>query len=634
MRTLLLELRGVRTQDLNRQERRGRRDLRAAILGALVAIALLRPGTQPAIAVEPRVVSFGNTAVGSPSETQAVMVRNSGTAALRLGPPSIQGDQDFLYHTSCGQGVLDPGQSCEFDVVMRPTVHGQRVALLELPSNASEQPAQVTLSGAGTAVEGAILEPDPPFLDFDQPSGESAAMTLTLRSTGAEAARVQSIATEDSSPFTADRSCEGQSLEPGQSCAVTVTFGSDSAASTIGWLVVKHDGSDQELRIPLRGVTFVKAPPSPPPPPGELAVNPRMLPFKGTTERLPGPLPVEIVNAGQGPLHVLAADVVSRQTWFRVLGECAGAVLGPGSRCRLSVAFVGDRPGDYRDSLVVRTDDRTESVDLIASVAEVLRPQVSVFPPAMTLDSGPEKKPRGPDANLVTVTNVGQAPLRVERYDTTDPRFVVRAGGTPMPCQEGLVLGSRESCQVRVYFKSGAVGAVTGLLHFYDDAEGSPQKVSLQGLHSTPELGNLQVGPFDGNFGPVVVAGLRTAGKMAAFRPVASARPPRREVALTNAGPGALTISSVQLSGDPSFRLDAGQCEGRTLVRGDGCSVGVSFAPNSTRSAAATVIVNHNGGNAPGRLDFQGAGMNPISRRPSDVYTRPVKVSDEPPAIQ
>lgn len=77
-----------------------------------------RADEEPAFAVEPTSVSFGP--VGS--RDASVKVRNTGDVDLRLGTPTITGDDPDRFRVSEGtcNGVVDPGRSCELDVTFTP----------------------------------------------------------------------------------------------------------------------------------------------------------------------------------------------------------------------------------------------------------------------------------------------------------------------------------------------------------------------------------------------------------------------------------------------------------------------------------------------------------------------------------
>jgi hypothetical protein len=580
-------------------------------------LVALRPWAGPQMAVEPQRLVFGGTPIGSSSETQTITVRNTGSATLHVGSPSLQGDDDFSLSDDCGQGLVEPGQSCRIGVRLTPGQGGERIAFLTLTSDGSDQPVQVPLVGSGTPVEWARLEPDPPFLDFEQPSTEVVALPVALRSTGERPAEIRSIAT-DSPVFTADTGCEGRVLARGESCVVDVSFRPDSVDSTTAWLVVGHDGPHEELRIPLRGVAFPAEPPSLPPPPGRVAVSPEVLSFEGLRGQPPAERPLKIANVGDGPLRLLSTDVVEGQSSFVVRGACPGR-LEPRGACVLWVGVGLDRPGELRGSLAIRSDDRTIDVPLLAEIREPGRPRVSVSPRGLAFDEQGAVRGGGRGGNLVTVANEGDGPLLIERYATSDARrFAVSLEGTTRPCREGLELGPGERCELRVLLNPGGTGPGKGSLLIFDNADSSPQRVFLVAERHSPGLGNLQVGRFDPNFGPVLLGSLR---RMKASRVGTPPTTPSKAISLANLGPGPLRVTISEPS-DPDFRLDRGACESRALSRGEGCQITVAFDPRRTGPIWASVLINHDGSGGPQRLDFQGEGTNPNPQRLAPIRGR------------
>ena len=114
---------------------------------------------QPALAVEPEALDFGELTVGEASEVETVTIANGGTAAFTLRSleltGSAAGDFELAGTSTCSAGLeLAPGDECSADLVFTPAEEGARTAALEVVTGAG-QAVRVDLSGEGLPPPGA-----------------------------------------------------------------------------------------------------------------------------------------------------------------------------------------------------------------------------------------------------------------------------------------------------------------------------------------------------------------------------------------------------------------------------------------------------------------------------------------------
>lgn len=124
-------------------------------------VPLSGTGIQPAIAVAPATVAFGEQLVSSIGASRSLTVTNSGTGPLNVGRAVISGaaDDDYLVNDSGCSGGVAPGGECTITVRFAPTASGARAATLEVRSDAPGPAPSVSLSGTGTEA--------PPSNSFD-----------------------------------------------------------------------------------------------------------------------------------------------------------------------------------------------------------------------------------------------------------------------------------------------------------------------------------------------------------------------------------------------------------------------------------------------------------------------------------
>jgi len=141
---------------------------------------------------------------------------------------------------------------------------------------------------------------------------------------------------------------------------------------------------------------------------------------------------------------------------------------------------------------------------------------------------------------------------------------------------------------VNVVFTPTALGAATGQLTFTDNAQGSPQTVSLSGTGITPTL---TINPFSLAFGNQNVG-------------VASAP---QAITATNNGAATLTFSSIQASGAFS---ETDNCA-VPLKPGTSCTINVVFTPTTAGATTGAVTLTDNAPGSPQTVQLTGTGISP-----------------------
>ena len=128
---------------------------------------------------------------------------------------------------------------------------------------------------------------------------------------------------------------------------------------------------------------------------------------------------------------------------------------------------------------------------------------------------------------------------------------------------------------------------MNGTLSVTDNAQGSPQTVSLSGTGMVVKLS-----PIGINFGDQKVG--------TTSNPV--------PVTLTNEGTQPLNISQIIIMG--SNAGDFGQTNncGSSVPAGDQCTIQVTFTPTQTGERSATLAVYDDGGGSPQKVALSGTG--------------------------
>lgn len=99
-------------------------------------------------------LDFGRVNVDATSDSQTLVVTNSGNADITIGAVILEGSQRRYFSTStnCQDRILDIGKSCAIDVRFSPALSGRQSAAVLLYDDAPNSPQSVDITGVG--VEG------------------------------------------------------------------------------------------------------------------------------------------------------------------------------------------------------------------------------------------------------------------------------------------------------------------------------------------------------------------------------------------------------------------------------------------------------------------------------------------------
>lgn len=156
----------------------------------------------------------------------------------------------------------------------------------------------------------------------------------------------------------------------------------------------------------------------------------------------------------------------------------------------------------------------------------------------------------------------------------------------------GTVLAGKKKCTINVTFSPLSSGPLTGTLSVSDSATNSPQAIGLTGTGTAPA--------------PVAklsTKNLSFAGQLVTTTSVA------KSVLLTNKGTGALTISSINATGDFAVTTGTNAC-GASLAGGADCYIYVTFTPTADGTRAGSLSLTDNAAGSPQTVSLEGAGVD------------------------
>jgi len=216
-------------------------------------------------------------------------------------------------------------------------------------------------------------------------------------------------------------------------------------------------------------------------------------------------------------------------------------------------------------------------------------PSATLSPLSLSFGSQPLESPSS--AQTVILANTGSGTLMISSI-TVNGDFTQTNN-----CGANLAVG--KICTIGVIFSPTAKGTRTGTLSILDNSAGSPQTISLSGTGassassaSPSSRAAVSFSPTSLTFGNQAVQTTSTA----------------QSFTLTNSGDGALTISSIALTGaNASDFAQTNNC-GSSVASGAKCTISVTFKPTANGSRTAAVTVTDDATGSPQSVTLSGTG--------------------------
>jgi hypothetical protein len=202
-------------------------------------------------------------------------------------------------------------------------------------------------------------------------------------------------------------------------------------------------------------------------------------------------------------------------------------------------------------------------------------PQIALYP--TLLNFGPVQVGNSSAAQEVTVTNIGNAPMKVSS--------IVPGGDYSQTNNCGETISAGASCAISVTFTPTAAGARSGSLALNDNLKSSPQGIALSGAGAAPAA---SLSPASVTFGSESVGTTSAA----------------QTVTLANTGNMPLEISSIAVSGDFA---QTNNCGAGLPVEGS-CTIQVTFTPTAGGARTGQLTVTDNAPGSPQSAALAGSG--------------------------
>jgi hypothetical protein len=310
-----------------------------------------------------------------------------------------------------------------------------------------------------------------------------------------------------------------------------------------------------------------------------LSVSPLNLAFGNENIGISSPpQTITVTNLRTFPLGVTGVTITGSDPQDYSQTNNCPPTLQPNTKCQVKVTFTPTASGTRSAGLVVAYKGLGSPQTVPLTGTGVLLGTVSLTPSQLTFATQLVNT-RSP-LQTATLTNTGTVAVNISSIAATSPFSETNN------CPASLSVGA--NCQIKVAFKPTARGLVKGMLSVSDDAQGSPQTITLSGAGTVVKLS-----PIGVNFGNQKVG--------TTSLPIS--------IALTNEDTSApVNISGINIKGtNPGDFGQTNNC-GSSVPPGGTCTIKVKFKPKATGQRSAILAVTDDGGGSPQTVPLAGTG--------------------------
>jgi hypothetical protein len=287
------------------------------------------------------------------------------------------------------------------------------------------------------------------------------------------------------------------------------------------------------------------------------------------------PQTVTLTNTGTAALSITSIAITGD---YSQTNSC-GTSLAAAASCTISVIFAPVAAGTRTGALVITDNAIGNPHNVPLTGTGLAATTVSLSPSSLSFGSQAAGTTSAPQP--VALTNTGTGTLNVANIAT--------AGDFAQTNNCGTSMTAGTSCTINVSFVPTASGARSGTLSITDNAQSSPQTVSLTGTGIAPAV---SLAPTSLSFQAQLVGSISAP----------------QNVSLTNTGTDTLMITSISTTGDFAQTSNCGS----SLVAGASCSITVTFSPTVAGTRTGTVLVADNASGSPQSVTLSGSGAYPV----------------------
>ncbi len=297
------------------------------------------------IQASPTAWPFNPTIINNVSGSQRFTVTSYGQSACNVSTLSLTGANAAEFaivsgtDTCSGRTLSGYGGTCTVDVAFAPASAGDKSAMLNIPSNAQNNPnLAVALSGTATASALWVA----PSSSYDYGSvlvGYSGSKIFTVTNSGSTSVHIMTPTITGAAPgefikgTEANDTCSGTTLTPGNSCGITVSFTPSWAGSKSASLnIPSDDAQTPNLSVALSGTALEVA--------GFTLTPSDAVTYQDRSiDEEPETKTITVTSIGTIDLHI-SGVVLNDTTNYTIASDtCSNQVLPHSASCRFEVRF-------------------------------------------------------------------------------------------------------------------------------------------------------------------------------------------------------------------------------------------------------------------------------------------------------
>ena len=312
---------------------------------------------------------------------------------------------------------------------------------------------------------------------------------------------------------------------------------------------------------------------------GFITSSPPILAFGNAQVGSHASLSETVTNTGGSAVTISKANV--NNATFSIGGLALPASVAAGQSIAFTVKFAPSAAGSASGNLSLVSDATNSPLTIpLSGTAVTAAGNLSANPTSLAFGNVQV----GSNAKLSeTVTNTGGSTVAISSASVGNAAYSI--SGLTLPTN----LSAGQSVTFNVTFEPGTATSITTNLTLVSNAGNSPLIIALSGTGTAP--GQLGISPANLNFGDVVVGASSTLSSS------------------LNATGAAVTVSSAT-SSSPEFTIN-GLSLPTVLSAGQSVPYSVTFAPQTSGTATATLTFVSNASNSPTHQTSSGNGTPP-----------------------
>jgi len=425
-------------------------------VGVNAVAAVTGTAVQGALSVSPTSASFGSVITGK-SSTQAIQLKNTGTASITVSQASATG-AGFSVSGLSFPLTLAAGQTSSLNVQYAPTSAGSVIGSVSVASNAPHSPASVALSGSGVAATYS-MSLAPASVSFGNVNiGSTATQVVQLTNTGNTSCTISQLAATGTG-ISVSGIASGATLAPAQAVPLTVTY-TPSAGSVSGSISVTNNlGGSASDTVTGAGVQ------------GSLSVTPGSASFGSVVTGNTNTQTIQLSNSGSATLTVSQATVTG--SGFSLNGLSLPMNLAPGQTATFNAQYAPTAAGSVTGAIsIVSNAPNSPATVGLSGTGVASTNTLSVNPGNLSFGSVNDGSTASQSFN---VTNSGNANVAISGVTVSGAGYSILSGSG------AVTLSPNQSAAVSIQFAPTTSGTLSGSVSIASNASGSPATVLLSG---------------------------------------------------------------------------------------------------------------------------------------------------------